>query len=383
MDLREHDDDTLIHEPRALWTIARVEAPASDATLVSAGRVEVDPRHFTNGSRYPMTLTKMLVAGIGYTYRQFEDAVVAIEDVHNSMVAANLVDIAVAAPYSVHWGPKDFRAMGLAPCPAAEPGFDLDPDIPWASGAWGVCRWGFDKLLWLPRNSGIQLDLSAYWLPSFLEAVDPQVVFAMSFDEVHSGLLGGNNRAIPGIMNSILSSQIVPAGLPQADAFGATVAAKASGVVVTYPTPFPVRNWNRQETNRGQDRNAFSAFSVLINQVAYDQAIQTVGGVFANQPIAPLSTRVVTRARCFNGGTNEWWWRPGAPLCLVAPTISPALVYNLPEPIVLGPGENLELEVQVPPGVLITPAVGSSIPALFQPTYQIGISFTGYASIEM
>lgn len=382
MALRAHDDDTLIHEPRALWTIVRTQAPASEATILS-GRTEVNPEHFRNISRYPMTLTKMCVCAIGYTYRQFTDSVVDLTDVHNSMVAGNLVEIAVAAPYSVHWGRRDFIATQTPPCPTAEPGFDLDPTIPWASGAWGLCRWNFDRLLWLPRKAGLQFDMSPFWLPSILEASDPVVRGVISFSEVQTGLLGGNDRMFLDMMYSIRASQIVAAGVPQPDAFGATVAAKARDSLINFPFLFPQRNFNRQETNRGQDRNAFESFAVLIEQIDYDQDIQDAGAPFSGDPIAPISTRVATRARCFNGGTNEWWWRPGAPLCLVSPTITPALVYDLPEPIVLGPGEQLELEVQVPAGVLITPAVGSSIPSLFQPTYQIGISFTGYASIEM
>jgi hypothetical protein len=330
----------------------------------------------------------MCVCAIGYTYRQFEDTVADLTDVHNSMVAGNLVEIAVAAPYSVHWGRRDFIATQTPPRPTAEPGFDLDPDLGYASGAWGLARWEFDKTLWLPRNSTLQLDLSPAAVPNLAglpNLPDEELVSSIVFDEVQTGIFGGNNRLAERTQRLwAQGNRLAELGLPAADAFGA-LALGGQGDAVTWPASgqFQNRIFNRQETNRGQDKNAYAAFAVMVDQISYDDAIQVVAAPISGSPLAPITTRMVARARCANGGTNEWWWRPGAPLCLVAPTITPALVYDLPEPIVLGPGEQLELEVQVPPGVLITPAVGSSIPSLFQPTYQIGISFTGYASIEM
>jgi hypothetical protein len=76
-----------------------------------------------------------------------------------------------------------------------------------------------------------------------------------------------------------------------------------------------------------------------------------------------------------NGGTGAYWWREGAPLALVCPTITPAQVYDLPEPITLGPGERLDVEVSSPGP---TPMGEESIDSI----YQIGVGLCGYASIE-
>jgi hypothetical protein len=87
------------------------------------------------------------------------------------------------------------------------------------------------------------------------------------------------------------------------------------------------------------------------------------------------------RARTTNGGTNQWWWRPGAPLALVCPTITPAQVYEFEQPIVLGPGEQLEVELWAPlaPSLVL---LGSGGAQTVQPNYTIGLSMTGYTTIE-
>src|SRR6185503_5361115 len=319
------DDDTLLHEPRALWTVQALLAEALEANVeedivVSTGRVLVPKDDFKNTSRYPITLTKMCVCAIGYTYREYEFTATP-EAVHNSMMAAqNQVKIFLSSPYSFHLDRNDFIVNQAPPDPTAEPGMRYDPTIgSYSSGIWGLNRWTFDRCLWLPRKATLQLDIGTWIIPDLGFGAPPAIYTSVQFDEPQTGILGGNNRlraraAIP----AVFDTHAAAVGIPAPDALGVDFAAK---------------------------------------------------------PIAPIGTRIVTRAKCSNGGTNEWWWRPNAPLCLVSPTMGPATVYTLRKPIVLGPGEQLEVELQAPPIVTIddTP---------FQPTYQIGVSFTGYATIE-
>ena len=84
-----------------------------------------------------------------------------------------------------------------------------------------------------------------------------------------------------------------------------------------------------------------------------------------------------TRIRTTNGGSKEWWWREGAPLCLVFDTVTPATVYKMPYPITLGPGDTLDVELVVPP--LPAGAVGGTA---LQHQVNTGISFNGWAAIE-
>ncbi len=97
--------------------------------------------------------------------------------------------------------------------------------------------------------------------------------------------------------------------------------------------------------------------------------------VVADQPISPLALKTPVRARMHNGGTGNWWWRPWAPLALVCPTITPAQVYDLPEPITLRPGDDLEIELQTPAPITIGLAN-------VRPQYTVGVSLCGYAAIE-
>ena len=55
--------------------------------------------------------------------------------------------------------------------------------------------------------------------------------------------------------------------------------------------------------------------------------------------------------------------------------MTPAQVYKFPTPITLGPGDNLEVELQTPEAVTI----GGN---LIEPLYQVGIGMCGYAAIE-
>jgi hypothetical protein len=82
-----------------------------------------------------------------------------------------------------------------------------------------------------------------------------------------------------------------------------------------------------------------------------------------------------TRARTRNAGTQEWWWREGAPLVLVCPSMTPGLVKRLEDPIWLGPGEQLMVEMEAPDPIV----VGEETLA---PTYNVGLSLCGYAVVE-
>jgi hypothetical protein len=120
-----------------------------------------------------------------------------------------------------------------------------------------------------------------------------------------------------------------------------------------------------QQPNRSGSAR-FTGMRVMLDQLYWD-------GGFAD-PVAPLATRVGTRVRNISG-SGEWWWRPGAPIALVMDTITPALVYKLPSAITLGPGDTLDVEMRFP-AVLLEQMEGDDI------SFQIGISFNGYAAIE-
>lgn len=369
------DDATFLHEPRALWTVQRIEAPASAADQ-GGRRVRVDKDHFRNVSRYPITLTHLCVAAINYTFREWvgNTPPVGVEDVHNSAVVQNLVKVYVTAPYSMPITRKDMVFGAQCALPTAEP--SMRPSAPNASGLWGVSRWTFDRPMRLPRTSNVQYDLASYTWPDIPDLKGHGVYSAVQFEEEHTGMLGGNSRLRERQALVALSNDKPMNALFEPDGFGAGLANIVSQVAWHQNGLFPSKTWKKQETSRGQDWTSFTGYAVLIDQIDYDQGfVDDTVAPYSEAPLCPLSMRVGTRARLRAGGSGEWWWRPGAPLCLVTPTMTPAVVYRLPMPVQLGPGEELEVEVEAPPG----PQTDCG---LFQPEYQVGLSMVGWASIE-
>jgi hypothetical protein len=137
---------------------------------------------------------------------------------------------------------------------------------------------------------------------------------------------------------------------------------------------FDGRQFDAQESTRSGSTK-LTDLRVHIDQRLYDTAMQTAFAT-PEQP-TPMSLRTGTRIRLVNGGTKAWWWRPGAPLALVFDHITPANVYELPEPITLGPEEHLEVELLFPA------AFPQPDEEPLEPTaYHLGVSLNGYAAIE-
>jgi len=371
------------HEPRALWTVASQQA-AADAAELDDARVRVNKDHFRNTTKYPMVLTHALVCAINYTYRSYAvETVDDLTDVQNSMAAQNLVEVFISAPYSLHYTARS-ALMALTPArPQAQPSLRYSLASPFASSPFGISRWAFDKTLVLPPKVACELDLSCMNVPTQLTATYPSVRGTIAFDEASSGIFGGNNRMTdqPGVpvagggFSLLWGRQL--ANLPfGADPFG-FVAAQQDFTDQLWPVQlkFPANDYHRQETNRGQTHNFLTGFGVHIDQIAADVVLNGAAAPTGGNQVAPFATKIGTRARTRNGGSGEWWWRPGAPLALVTPTMTPAMVHRLPEQITLNPGEELDVELQFPVG----PTIEGT---LYRPTYTVGVSFTGYAVIE-
>lgn len=383
--VHEYDNDRfMVHEPRALWSVAAIQAPENDATALS-GRVQLNKDHFRNTSRWPITLDTVCLSAINYVFRSLAGTSPPnnANDVQNSESIINLIDVFVSAPYSRHVTPRQMRMAALPTEGRDGPSMGQSASASYASALWGVSRWDFKQSLILPKKSVIQFDLSAVQLPNLdLGLSDNTQYFTVSaaFDEVHDGEFGGNNREFT--RNALLYSNAAGDNVPF-QAVGFTNLIKSGGLFATnvsYPSTsrFSPNDWNSQESGQGGDIRTFSGFSVAIDQIDWDEVVQTFGDpAYPGEPLAPMANRIGVRSRIRNAGSGEWWWRPGAPLSLVTPTMTPAMVYPLPEPITLEPGEQLDVEIQVPVGFDAGGSVGS-----IQPTYQVGVSLTGYASVE-
>jgi hypothetical protein len=113
----------------------------------------------------------------------------------------------------------------------------------------------------------------------------------------------------------------------------------------------------------------FTDLRCFIDQRLYDQRLCAQFGA-ASRP-SPLALRTGTRIRTTGTGSQNYWWRPGAPLALVFDHITPALVMRLSDPITLPPQDQLDVEMEFP-----------GVPGSADTNFHVGVSFNGFATIE-
>lgn len=379
----------LLYEPRSFWSIANVVATAQRQI------VRFDKRHFFNGERHPIEIRRLVMAAINYTLADTIDTIgwPAGVGANESAAVINRTRVELSVPQRYHLSTKRRPLMAsVAPLPRYGPepgaGYATQP-----SSLWGQCYLNFDKPLILPRTATIEWDLSAYTTFATDNGENEQnvPVQATMLWQEEGGLNPGSARS------RRVQLQPYTGDLSQADplekwpyppdGYGAGTPGPAAGVASTdwwgqlsrFPaaggaaTPAPVQPATNQGSFASQESTRAGSTRLLgmrthIDQIAYDDAFIVQNG--GNQP-SPLSMRVGTRVRTVNGGSGTWWWRPGAPLCLVLDTHTPANVFELERPIVLAPGDQLDLQIEVP----------ANIPN-FNTTFHLGVAFNGFAAIE-
>ncbi len=380
----------LLYEPRSLWSIANVVAGAGLQT------VRFDKRHFYNGERWPIEIRRMVLSGINYTLADTVDtggAWAADVGANESAAVINRMRIELSVPQRYHLNSK---RRPLVASLAPRPRFGPEPGSTYAtppSSLWGQCYLNFDKPLILPRTATIEWNLSAY-TPFASDDGDSDQgvpVQATMLWQEEGGLNPGSARSRRVQLQPYTGDLSQPDPLDKwpypADGYGSGIPGAGAGVASTdwwgglsrFPaaggenTPAPVQPATNQGSFASQESTRAGSTRLLgmrthIDQIAYDDAyiVQNSG----NQP-SPLSTRIGTQVHTVNGGSNTEWWRPGAPLCLVLDTHTPASVFELAVPITLGPGEQLEVQIEVP----------ANHPT-FQTTYHLGVAFNGFAAIE-
>ncbi|UCC73996.1 MAG: hypothetical protein JSV86_05415 [Gemmatimonadota bacterium] len=369
----------LIYEPRSFWSILSVTPPAQGGD--PAGLVATfDREHFRNGTRHPIVLKRFALAAIGYALRGNDNAAAPNAlNYRNSAAIINECFLHISVPGRQEYSRERLRLSTWTPLPTGEP-----PGPPGTafSGPWGVCVMDFDHPLVLPQNGNLELDFTGVIVPGAVFNPGDQIQPALSIAvKEQGGLFAGDSRIVVRQLIQATRGQTPfdPEGaVPPFDAFGVdpNPPSFANGIqgIWAPQTRFSARAFNQQNPNRG---GAASLLGVRahIDQIDWDTTfVANLGG--ANL-LAPLSMKMGTRIRTVDSGTKMWWWRPGAPMCLVFDKMTPAQVYELPLPITLGPGDTIELELQIPDGALV-----GSPPAFVRPVTNIGVSFNGFAAIE-
>lgn len=373
--------DGLLYEPRAFWSVGRIDTETSSAR--PPNQLVLNRDHFYNGEKYPITLLYACVAPIGYVFDTYladdVDPPTQANFRNCGAAVASFGDLRIAARQRQHYAKIPVPSQALVPRPRWEPSMqDLDPDSS-ASSLYNVFRWDFDAPMIIPARGDLE-----YWLSTWLAPggdgwpdppeFDPPPSARILFEEIGTGPFGANSR-LSALFDLLITRTPTEwqNALWGADGFGSSTPTQNTTPGQWQPTHrFSARSFAAQ--NKDSDGSIpMTSCAVMIDQMDYDTdvAAQAPGSGI----VASLGSRVGTRARMRHGGTGAWWWREGAPLCLVSPHRTTAQVFEFREPITLGPGDSLEVEVDFP----TAPTVGQTVAHSVQ---QLGISFCGHAAIS-
>lgn len=406
-------------EPRVLWETFTVTPPTPGniadiqdnlAYGLPNGRARGTPTYWRNGQKNPIVIQGLLLAGYGYALDELNTVAAGLTSFDNCRAAALKVDLFVSAPYRQHFSWRDVPVRSWRQEPISEPSMRYSTsglgftDIGHASGLFGLSRWDFDfgvaqngkpNVFWLPARSGIEFDLSTWIVPvapplnpsaasvnaarhaiSFWEMADQYSDFHVCSSRLHQ-------RAQLLSAAALSASFWYPSGPAplMMDAFGAQTFAGASAQVFPAAHRFTIGDFKRQNPSVGNTHTNIGGFAVAIDQIAFDDDTSAdLVAAGASGIVAPLASRIITRART-GAGTDQKWWRDGAPLSLVTPSVGCAMRHVFDEPIVLAPGDSLSVEVQCPQATTIPP-IGPGFAILVNPEYKLGVSAYGYAQVE-
>jgi len=375
--------DRFIYEPRVMWSIASVDSDEET-------RVTLPQQHFKNASRYPVRLTHVLLSPINYLLQEYSNASptsTANFDVCGSIITK--CSLRISAPFSYQFqNVLDLPFLGLAASPSATPSMQgIKSNIEYQSNLLGLSRWDFECPLYMPAKGLVQFDLSTVSYATAVPDLTPPTTSMIIMEGGGSGpgMFAGHARLRERAQTSWAQTDPTnpqvywPRG-QQPLPLDAT-AAGFNGEVDVWPANqiFKDREFRKQNAVRGYERVPVTGFAIHIDQIAFDDEVQD-SVPYAGFLVSQMSQRMICRARTTSGGTGEWWWRPGAPISLVCPTISSALVHELNDPIWLAPDESLEIEIKTPGPTVIS---GGQQPLQISPIYNVGVSLAGQAVVEM
>jgi hypothetical protein len=395
------------YEPRSLWLVKNVnifdylvfgnEGPAGHTVTVQLPR-----NPFRNGTRFPITINRMAMSGVGYPFARPDVAAMQAASPGpadlNGTTMINTMRVTVASPYRTTFSMTPSLMTGLSPRPTDGPSLKntVSGGFPFRgfSSLFGANGLRFDKPLILPKAGHVEWDVSSLQglrfvpvggnegtitQPTDLSTADIPCV--LSYLE-KGGLFAGNSRS----RNMLLRQSqggVVPTpgeqGYPYALPPGFAV--PPGGAALPFWDPqsrFDTQLFRAATATRAGSTEIYG-MTAAIDQFNFD-ADTVLSGPFPNAVMAPVSTRLGTRVRLVGGPASDWWWAPGAPMALVMDTQTPASVYWLDEPITLMPGDALDVTVQVrAPGFL--EAALQQQPIAFAEQNQFGISFNGFTAI--
>jgi len=387
----------MYYEPRSYWSI-----------LNSTDGGVWNQDHFRNEGRYPITFTRFAISSVNQIFDWYPPGVAnTVRRPYTFPDLLNRTTQQIRVPFRQNYTRTQATTGTFRPRPTSEPetyNFVNPPNFAQGTlaprlgfgGKFQQSRLNFCHPLYLPQFGSIEVGLSSIGDFDFGGAAnvlgdgavagpndrDPLGLHASIAWFQEGGLFAGSARTkttpVPLISTTpqlvYTTNEGWPYLLPVADLGGVRQPAAASAEQSFWPpeATFNATEFDRQEATRSGSTKLLG-LSVAFDALTY---FERIGEATSNQSggIAPLAQRVGCQVRTTNGGSGDYWWRPGAPLSVVLDNITPAAVYDLDAPITLSPGDSLILDELVD---AVVPAVGE-----FVDIKSLCISFNGFAAIE-
>jgi hypothetical protein len=362
-----------LYEPRALWSVQQLRNTLAAPSL----RVEFPRVDFLNGEKYNVTLTHLLLSPIGYPFEILDPTSQDANTFRNGrgpIFERARLSIAASGRYYLNRGYHALHVYGEEQ-PTGEPE-RLNASSPRSTRLFNTFRWEFDQTLMLPRAGTVEMRLGTFGMPDdivFTSGINPEVRATLGFHESRAGFWPSASRIRD--RQPVLTAEAAPYVVPGFGNVnnGVYLWPGNNNAILSPEAQLSPRGFLRQEIGGQGAPSSLRGFSVALDQITHDDA--SFVGTLPSSRIASVGERLNVRARSVQGGTQASWWRPDAPLSLVCPTMTTALVYRLFEPIMLAPGDSLDVGLEVP-----SPTPTSE--EILTTDYQVGVSFCGSAAIQ-
>jgi hypothetical protein len=386
----------IYYEPRSLWTIYNGDE--------LEGSQPANESDFRNAGKYPITVTRMAIASANqiFDYPDSNENAAFAPPTISTLLNTRFQEARV--PFRQNYTKRPTKSATFRPKPTAEPSTRLYNSYDPVTGSlqpiaapgplFGQVRLNFDFPVYLPRTGSIEAQLSSLddWsqmgvgnilLDSGLEEVNASIAYMEA-----GGLFAGSAR-VKNVPVPVRAAEAARATAPSGEGWPYALPVGEAVSNVGFPVTdngkpfwdpqgrFGASEFNRQEATRAGSTKILG-ISVAFDELAYS-ARCTTPPFFGDGAVAPLSQRIGCGFTTVNGVSGDAWWRPGAPCALVLDSITPALVYDLVEPITLDPGAVLEMEDLIDPETLILLGGGGGRP---RDNFALGVAFNGFAAIK-
>lgn len=380
--------DGIYYEPRALWGLFTGDITTGKLT-------QLGENNFRNGGKYPVTIKRMVLS----TVNQIFDVADSNEDVTTAPPPASTLlsrlHQNIRMPFRQNYTRNPTRMATFCPKPTGQPSTRVWNGTKFTGPGplFDQVRLDFDHPVYLPRTGSIHCQLSS--LDDWSQLAVGNILGDAGITDINAsvayleagGLFAGSAR-VKDVPVQVRAAAAARATDPSSEGWPYPLPIGGAASNVGFPVvdngvaffapenTFSATEFDRLEATRSGSTKILGV-SMSFKGLAYANAL--LSAPFAGDGVlSSLSQRIGCAITTTNGGSGEAWWRPGAPCSLVLDSITPALVYDLVEPITLGPGDALAVEALVSTDGF-TPVDVEGDP---EDQGTIGISFNGYAAIE-